>query len=227
MIPARARGRVDLIINGSFWLGAVAGGLISLLLLKESLFALDLGWRLAFALGATLGLGILFLRRHLPESPRWLFIHGREDEAERLVDEIETEVREDTGQELEEPRRLDQGPPAPLDPFPRDRADRLCGLSEAGGPRVLAVHRPGVPLQRGHGHPRPYPDHVPGRRSEQGRALLRGVRRRELPRPAAPRPPVRHRRPAADDRRHVSGLGRDAGRRWRCSSTGTRSATGV
>ena len=104
MIPARARGRVDLIINGSFWLGAVAGGLISLLLLKESLFALDLGWRLAFALGATLGLGILFLRRHLPESPRWLFIHGREDEAERLVDEIETEVREDTGQELPEPR---------------------------------------------------------------------------------------------------------------------------
>jgi MFS family permease len=104
MIPARARGRVDLIINGSFWLGAVAGGLISLILLKESLFALDLGWRLSFALGATLGLGILFLRRNLPESPRWLFIHGREEEAERLVDSIEAEVREDTGQKLEEPR---------------------------------------------------------------------------------------------------------------------------
>jgi MFS family permease len=104
MIPARARGRVDLIINGSFWLGAVAGGLISLILLKESLFALDLGWRLSFALGATLGLGILFLRRNLPESPRWLFIHGREEEAERLVDSIEAEVRENTGRELEEPR---------------------------------------------------------------------------------------------------------------------------
>ena len=103
MIPARARGRVDLIINGSFWLGAVAGGLISLILLKESLFALDLGWRLSFALGAMLGLGILFLRRNLPESPRWLFIHGREEEAERLVDEIEAEVSEETGQELEEP----------------------------------------------------------------------------------------------------------------------------
>jgi MFS family permease len=104
MIPARARGRVDLIINGSFWLGAVVGGLISLILLRESLFALDLGWRLSFALGASLGLGILFLRRNLPESPRWLFIHGREAEAERLVEGIEAEVREDTGQELEEPR---------------------------------------------------------------------------------------------------------------------------
>ena len=103
MIPARARGRVDLIINGSFWLGAVAGGLLSLVLLQESLFALDVGWRLAFGLGALLGLGILLVRRHLPESPRWLFIHGREEEAERLVDEIEREVSEDTGQELEDP----------------------------------------------------------------------------------------------------------------------------
>jgi MFS family permease len=103
MIPARARGRVDLIINGSFWLGAVAGGLLSLVLLKESLFALDVGWRLSFGMGALLGLGILFLRRHLPESPRWLFIHGREEEAERLVSSIEAEVRDETGQELEEP----------------------------------------------------------------------------------------------------------------------------
>jgi MFS family permease len=103
MIPARARGRVDLIINGSFWLGAVIGGLLSLLFLKESLFALDVGWRVAFGMGALLGLGILFLRRNLPESPRWLFIHGKEEEAERLVDSIEEEVREDTGQQLEEP----------------------------------------------------------------------------------------------------------------------------
>ena len=103
MIPARARGRVDLIINGSFWLGAVAGGLLSLIFLQQSLFALDIGWRLAFGMGATLGLGILFIRRNVPESPRWLFIHGREEEAERLVDGIEKRVVEETGQELEEP----------------------------------------------------------------------------------------------------------------------------
>jgi MFS family permease len=102
LIPARARGRVDLIINGSFWVGAAIGGLASIILLQESLFALNVGWRLAFAIGATLGLGILFLRRNLPESPRWLFIHGREQEAERIVDEIENEVRGSTGQELSE-----------------------------------------------------------------------------------------------------------------------------
>ncbi len=73
------------------------------MLLKESLFALDVGWRLSFGLGALLGVGILIVRRHVPESPRWLFIHGREEEAERLVDKIEAEVKDDTGQELEEP----------------------------------------------------------------------------------------------------------------------------
>ena len=103
LIPARARGRVDLIINGSFWVGAAIGGLASIVLLKESIFALDVGWRISFALGATLGLGILLVRRTVPESPRWLFIHGREEEAERIVDEIERSVAEDTGEELKEP----------------------------------------------------------------------------------------------------------------------------
>ena len=102
LIPARARGRVDLIINGSFWLGAAAGGLLSLLFLKQSIFAIDVGWRVSFAMGAMLGIGILFVRRHVPESPRWLFIHGREEEAERIVDEIESEVKGEAG-DLPEP----------------------------------------------------------------------------------------------------------------------------
>ena len=100
LIPARVRGRVDLIINGSFWLGAVAGSLLSVVLLNESYFPADVGWRLAFALGAVLGLGILFVRRNVPESPRWLFIHGHQDRAEEIVEDIERQVETDTGQRL-------------------------------------------------------------------------------------------------------------------------------
>src|SRR3954467_2899890 len=104
LIPARVRGRVDLIINGSYWVGAAAGAIAAIVLLDTSIFATDLGWRLAFGLGAMLGLAILIVRRHVPESPRWLFIHGREEEAEEIVSSIETEVEEETGESLEEPQ---------------------------------------------------------------------------------------------------------------------------
>ena len=102
LIPARLRGRVDLMINSSFWLGTMFGAALSLLLLDKELFAPNLGWRLAFGLGAVLGLGILLVRRNVPESPRWLFIHGHNDEAEELVDSVERQVEEQTGRRLEE-----------------------------------------------------------------------------------------------------------------------------
>jgi len=102
LIPARVRGRVDLIINGSYWLGAAFGALGAYVLLTD-VFPVDVGWRLAFGLGAILGVGILLVRRHVPESPRWLFIHGHEQEAERIVDEIEREITEETGEPLDEP----------------------------------------------------------------------------------------------------------------------------
>jgi MFS family permease len=79
LIPARYRGRTDLGINGSFWVGAALGAIGSSLLLQPGRLPPDVGWRLAFGLGAVLGLGILFLRRYLPESPRWLLLHGRRE----------------------------------------------------------------------------------------------------------------------------------------------------
>src|SRR3954469_7817116 len=102
LIPARVRGRVDLIINGSYWLGAAGGAAGALLLLNTSLFPQDIGWRLAFGMGAVFGLAILLVRRNVPESPRWLFIHGKEQKAEGGVTDIEEQVEEDTGERLSE-----------------------------------------------------------------------------------------------------------------------------
>ena len=92
VIPARMRGWTDLAINGSFWMGAALGAAGSVVLLDPVLFGADVGWRLAFAIGAFLGLGILFLRRWVPESPRWLMTHGQVGEAERIVSAIEGQV---------------------------------------------------------------------------------------------------------------------------------------
>src|SRR4051794_33784094 len=105
LIPARVRGAVDLIIGGSYWIGTILGSLASLLLLNESLFAKDVGWRLAFGLAAAMGFAILLVRRNVPESPRWLFLHGHEEEGERVTRDIERQVVESTGQELIAPRR--------------------------------------------------------------------------------------------------------------------------
>jgi len=104
LIPAKYRGRVDVAINGSFWVGAAGGSLLTIPLLDPTMVNPEWGWRAAFALGAILAVGILIVRRNVPESPRWLFIHGREDESERIVSGIEETVREDTGKELPTPR---------------------------------------------------------------------------------------------------------------------------
>jgi MFS family permease len=92
LIPARLRGRVDLAINGSFWVGAAGGALLSVWLLDPEVLGPDMGWRVAFASGAVLGLVILYLRRFLPESPRWLMLHGQPGEATRVVSDIEARV---------------------------------------------------------------------------------------------------------------------------------------
>jgi MFS family permease len=89
LVPARVRGRVNLAINGSFWVGAALGALLSLALLDPRALGPRLGWRAGFLVGAVFAVAIVLVRRHVPESPRWLLMHGRGDEARRIVDAIE------------------------------------------------------------------------------------------------------------------------------------------
>jgi MFS family permease len=96
-VPARFRGRTDLAINGSFWIGAALGAGGAIVLLQPGRLPGDWGWRGAFGIGALLGLGILTLRRFLPESPRWLMLHARIEEGEAVVAAIERQVKGDPG----------------------------------------------------------------------------------------------------------------------------------
>ncbi|HEY3860368.1 MAG TPA: MFS transporter [Verrucomicrobiae bacterium] len=118
LIPARLRGRVDLMVNGSYWLGAAAGSLSTIVILNPRLLPINVGWRLGFAAGGVLGLIVLFLRRFVPESPRWLLTHGHADEAERAASEIEARVQEFTGEPL----------PHPEGPALRIRAQQVYGF---------------------------------------------------------------------------------------------------
>ncbi|WP_098731659.1 MFS transporter [Brevibacterium epidermidis] len=105
LIPAPVRGRIDLIINGSYWLGAAGGAATTLFFLNTDILPKMIGWRLAFAVGMLLAIFVFVVRKNVPESPRWLFIHGRNDEAERIVGEIEDGIETETSQTLPPPKK--------------------------------------------------------------------------------------------------------------------------
>ena len=100
LMPAKLRGRIDVMVNGSYWLGAAAGAAATIPLLSGTLVPIGWGWRLGFAIGGILGIGVLFLRHLLPESPRWQITHGKTDDAKRTMAEIETRVSHSGGGEL-------------------------------------------------------------------------------------------------------------------------------
>ncbi len=100
LIPARRRGFTDLVVNGSFWLGAALGALGAVVALDPAVIRPEWGWRAAFLVGGTIGFFVLFLRRWIPESPRWLMTHGDPEDASQVVSEIEARVEQETGKPL-------------------------------------------------------------------------------------------------------------------------------
>ena len=127
LIPARRRGFTDLVINGSFWLGAALGAGGAIVVLDPAIIDPEIGWRLAFVIGGVIGLVVLFLRRFIPESPRWLMTHGRPEEADQVLGGIERRVEQETG--------------APLPPIPpgKLRLHRHRGGWFIASVKVLAV----------------------------------------------------------------------------------------
>ena len=156
MIPARYRGRIDLAVNGTYWAGAFIGTLVTLWVLNH--LAPGLGWRIAFIVGPVLALVIIYVRRNLPESPRWQIMHGRQAEAEATIKEIEDHVEATKGSlpPVDESKELEITPAAQIGYLgpAGDPVQAVPGALDAG---VHADEHPVVPLQRDLLHLRPGP----------------------------------------------------------------------
>jgi MFS family permease len=147
LIPARLRGRIDLIVNGSYWIGAAMGAAATIVLLDPRLLPVDLGWRFGFGIGGVLGLTILVLRRYVPESPRWLVTHGQARAAENVVGSIEGQVRKETGKRsLGEPRITLTVHPRKSFGFRHHRRSHALQVPRPVGASAYSYGRPSLPL---------------------------------------------------------------------------------
>ena len=202
LIPARFRGRVDIAVNGTYWGGAILGTLGTFIFLKT--VDLSLGWRLAFLLGPVLGLVILFVRRHLPESPRWQVMNGRVDAAEKSISYIEREV-EATGVTLpavDESKAIELQPTEKIGYLALTRvlfreypSRSILGASLMISQSFLynaIFFTYTLVLGKFYGVP-----------SGSTPLYSHRVRRRKPHRPSGHRALLRHHRPQEDDRRHV------------------------
>ena len=194
------RGRVDLMINGSYQVGTGFGAALSVVLLDTNIFPADVGWRFAFGLGAILGLGIPLVRRNVPESPGWLFVNGRKQEAEELVTTIEKGSRRNrVGRFPNRKRRSRLSPRKTIGSSrSRERCSRSTRSARCCAFRCLPAR---LFIQRHLFHLRPGADNILwcslGRRA----ALSDSVRDREFPRTRAARITVRHGGKARNDLR--------------------------
>ena len=197
LVPARYRGWTDLLINGSFWIGAAMGAISAIVLLDPKLLGPDLGWRLAYFTGAALGLVVLVMRMWIPESPRWLMIHGRPDQALAIVQDIERSVTGHVQDPHSQAWPKDQAEDARPYPAARGGAHAVLGLPPARAGRTGADDRAGVLLQCDLFHLCAGADRFLRNRVGPGRLVHPALRGRQLPRPAAAGAAVRHRWDAA------------------------------
>lgn len=99
-VPGRNRGtwssRVSFIGNWSYPVCSLIAMVIS------TMFTADMNWRVQFLVPAALSIiATIIAYKKFPESPRWLEVQGRYEEAEKIMSEIERSVEEQTGKKLE------------------------------------------------------------------------------------------------------------------------------
>ena len=203
LIPAKYRGRVDLVVNGSFWLGAAGGALAVPFLLDQHLFAPDFGWRLGFGIGAVLGLGILLLRRFVPESPRWLVTHGQNEQAEKTVSEIEKDVEKATGQHPAAPKESIEVHPKKVFGIGLILSSMIGQYRKRSILALVLMVAQVFPLQLRFLHVRSRPFTLLRGPQRAHRALPSSSRGRKFLRTTTSRVAVRHDRPQGHDRWYV------------------------